>query len=288
MDNLLIGEIEGGQARVYLADTTETCETARKLHDFSPIAATAVGRALTGTLFMGAMLKGENDKVTTTFAGNGPIGRIVSVASSRGTVKAYCENPLVDLPPQENGWDIGGAVGKGYLTVIKDMGMGEPYIGRVALRSGEIAEDFALYFVRSEQTPCLMSLGVSCSGTGIQTAAGLFLQPLPGCAESVIDRLENIDFSDISGKLRQNGDVRALLYALFEGFAPVALEMREIGFACDCNRERIENALLGIGEDELRDIIEKDHQTELTCSFCNTTYHFTERELKDLLDSAKK
>ncbi|MGI5884823.1 MAG: Hsp33 family molecular chaperone HslO [Candidatus Spyradocola sp.] len=291
MDQILHISLEGGQARALVACTTDLVEAARRTHDLSPTACAALGRTLTASAMLGAMLKGADDSLTVTIRGGGPIGALVCVARPDGVVKGYCDNPQVDLPPRPDGkLDVGGAVGRdGRVTVVKDLGLRDPYVGQTRLVSGEIAEDIAFYLTASEQTPSLLSLGVMVEGGHVVGAGGVLVQPFPDCPEATLQRLEALapHLASVSGMARRAGSAQALAEEALAGFAQEVLEARTPRFACDCSRERIERALLSMGEAELRDMIDEQHGAQVSCHFCNRVYDFTEEELRALLAEGK-
>lgn len=287
-DGLYHISLMGGQARAILIESTQLVERARSIHGLSRTATAALGRTLTATVMLGSMLKGKDESVTAQIKGGGPIGTVLAVAHSDCTVKGFVDNPAVDLPRVGKKLPVGPAVGKdGKLTVIKDMHMREPYVGQVNLVSGEIAEDFAMYFTASEQTPSLVSLGVLVSDQGVEAAGGLIIQIMPGASEAAIASIEASAgmFMDISATIREyhlKGSVQQLLLHL----EPEILEVREPRYACDCGRERIERMLITLGKDELEDMIRTQHGAQVDCHFCNKRYEFSEDDLKTLLEAA--
>ena len=292
MDKILHITLEDGQARALVAVTTDLVEEARRIHDLTPTAAAALGRTLTISAIQGAMLKNDKDSVTVTIKGGGPIGSVVCVAHANGKVKGYVANPHVDLPLKSNGkLDVGGAVGvNGHVTVVKDLGLRDPYVGQTRIVSGEIAEDMAFYLTVSEQTPSLVSLGVLVEGKQeVHGAGGVLIQPLPGCSEAVLQQLESLanHLAGISTAIRDLGSAEALAQYALIGFRYNILESIEPAFACDCSRERIERVLLSMGEAELRAMMAEQHGAQVSCHFCNEQYNFTESQLEALLTEAK-
>ena len=280
----------GGQARVMLCETTQLCQTASDLHNATPVCTAAMGRLMTGTLMMGVMMKGQGESVTVTIKGGGPMGTLVSVAEG-GDVRVCCDNPQLDLPLALNGkLDVGGAVGhEGRMSVVKDLGLREPYIGQCELVSGEIAVDFANYFTRSEQQPSLVALGVLTHGERVLKAGGLLIQPMPGCEESTIEQLElrSPMFADISRELAA-APKEELAEDWFRGMQPELLDRTPLRYHCPCSRERMEKALISLGRKELQSIIDDDTGAELGCHFCMKKYHFTTQELIALRDQAMR
>ena len=287
-DGLYHISLMGGQARAILIESTQLVQRAKDIHGLSRIAAAALGRTLTCAVMMGSMLKGEDESITTQIRGGGPIGTVMAVAHGDCTVKGYVDNPGIDLPRTGPKLPVGAAVGKdGRLTVVKDMHLREPYVGQVNLVSGEIAEDFAMYFTASEQTPSLVSLGVLVSDEKVESAGGLIVQVMPGASEAAIASIENSAgmFMDISGTMKEyhlKDSVQQLLMHL----EPEILATREPRYACACSRERIEKVLISLGADELKDMIQTQHGAQVDCHFCNKRYEFSEDALKALLEKA--
>jgi len=290
LDGILRISLMGGQARAFLIDSTRTVEEARRVHNLSRVATAALGRLLTGASVMGHMLKDERDSLTMTVKGGGELGTLMAVARADGTVKGYVQNPDVELPLRADGkLDVGAAVGnKGQLTVIKDMGLKEPYVGMVNLQSGEIGEDLAMYFTASEQTPSLVSVGVLTNNT-VVAAGGLIIQIMPGCTDIAIKSIEMSApmFMNISQTIHEFG-----LYGAYQQLL-CHLESEILGVArpkylCDCSRERFERGLISLGAEELTTLINEDHGAELSCHFCNRTFRFTEGQLRNLLEQAKR
>ena len=289
-DEMLHITLMDGMVRGLLLTATETVREAADIHQLSPVATAALGRALMGTAMMGAMLKGEGDSVTVTFAGGGPLGKMVCVAD-RHSVRGLVDAPNVDLPLRADGkLDVGGAVGNmGRISVARDTGLKTPYVGQAPLVSGEIAEDFANYYVLSEQTPTLQSLGVLADAGGVVCAGGVLLQPLPGCKDEVISQLELRSplMADVSRELSQC-PMRELMEGWFQGLRPVVLEAGELCYRCTCTRERMERALIAMGRDELSRLIrENEEETELSCHFCRRVERFSKPQLLKLLNRAQ-
>ncbi len=287
-DGLYHISLMGGQARAILIESTNLVQRAKDIHHLSRTATAALGRTLTMAAIMGSMLKSDTDSVTAQINGGGPIGTVLAVAHGDCSVKGYVDNPDVDLPRVGKKLPVGPAVGKdGKLTVIKDLHLKEPYVGQVNLVSGEIAEDFAMYFTASEQTPSLVSLGVLVSDEKVEAAGGLLIQLMPGASEAAIASIENSAgmFMDISATMREyhlKDSVQQLLLHL----EPEVLEERTPVYRCDCSRERIERMLVTLGKDELTDMIDTQHGAKVDCHFCNRRYEFSEEDLKVLLAAA--
>ena len=302
MSKAMIAVDKSGSYRVYVAVTTDLVQEAVSIHDTTPVASAALGRVLTAAGLMGIMLKSDEDKLTVNFKGNGQARQILATAHGDGTVKGYIANPYVDLPLKENGkLDVGGALGEGELTVIKDLGLKEPYMGTIALVSGEIADDLTAYFYISEQQNSSVALGVKVErDLSIGAAGGMIIQMLPGAEEAAVDALEEMigkmeplttSISRVMEEtpgLSQSGIVRRLMEEIFadmpEKYRLQALGEREIRWECDCSRERMARALATIGKEDMREIIEEDGKAELQCHFCLKKYDFSRQELTEILN----
>lgn len=281
-----------GAIRVVAADTTELCNRAQEIHKMSPTAAAALGRALTAAAIMGSMLKSSDDSITVQLAGGGPIGRVVAVGDGRANVKGYVDNPLVDLPLNPNGkLDVGGAVGKdGFLSVIRDLGLKEPYVGQVPLVNGEIAEDLTQYYATSEQIPTAVALGVLVDvDYTIKAAGGFILQVLPGAYDEDIDNVEKTvaSISSVTEMLSEGKKPEDIVKQLLSDYEIEFFDNVPTMYKCDCSRERTDRALISIGQEELSKIIEEDGKAQITCHFCDNIYEYTKEELQALLESAK-
>ncbi len=294
---------KSGSFRVYLTISTDMVEEARRIHDTTPLATAGLGRVLTGAGLMGLLLKNESDKLTVLFKGDGPAQQILATANAQGEVKGYIANPDVDLPLKENGkLDVGGSLGLGQLTVIKDLGLKEPYIGKIDLVSGEIAEDLTAYYYISEQQNTAISLGVKIdTDCTVKCAGGMIIQMLPFFKDEAVDALENIlnnmkpittliDEVTEAGKGKtEEGLVHDLLNTIFkdmpEEYQVTAKDNREMHWLCDCSMERLEKVLMTIGVQDLRQIIEEDGQAEMVCQFCCKKYHFDKEHLEAILQA---
>ncbi len=272
----------------------ELVEAARQAHGLSHVCTAALGRLLMQTAMMSVQLKNASDNLTVIFDGDGAGGRFVAVGHEGGRVKGYCDEPSIELPLKPNGkLDVSGVVGSsGELRVIRDLSLKEPYVGRCAITDGEIANDFANYFVISEQQPSLVYLGVRVDPqTGeVRAASGLMLQPLPFCPERDIYALESKaqDITRLTKTIEDGMELEDAVIELIGELHPEFTEKLHPEFACDCSREKIEAALISMGHEELSDIIEKDGQAELTCRFCDKKYRFSKDELTALLKEACK
>lgn len=291
-DSMIRGLLGQDTARFTAISGKDLCEKARRTHGLSRVCTAALGRTLLATVMMGAELKDSRDRLTTIVKGGGPAGNIVCTAGNAGAVKGYIENPGIELPLGPDGkLDVSTAVGWfGELTVVRDLGMKEPYVGRCNLVSGEIAEDFAQYFVMSEQQPSLVYLGVRVDpqSGAVRAGAGLMIQPLPQCPEEDLDALQARaeGIKAMAGMLDDGMELEAALAQLFQGLAWRQTGSLMPAFRCDCNRARLEQALISLGRAELEDMIQTEHGAQLTCHFCNTTYDFTEADLRRLLEEA--
>lgn len=280
------------QIRAFAVKTRDTVEEARKAHNTSPVVTAALGRLLTAGAMMGMMLKGEKDMLTLQIAGDGPIGGITVTADALGHVKGYAKNPQVMIGANEKGkLDVAKAVGKGILRVIKDMGLKEPYVGQTVLESGEIAEDLTYYFANSEQVPSSVGLGVLMDRetNTVKQAGGFIIQLMPFADEETISRLEsNLGKVDSVTKLSEEGKTpQQLLELLLEGLTPEILEEGPVEFFCNCDKERVEKALISLGKQELEELIAEGKEIELNCHFCGSSYVFSVEELKTMLKRAR-
>ena len=296
-DKAITGMDKSGSFRVYMAVTTEMVEKAHELHGTSPLATHLLGRALTGTGLMGLMLREPGFKVTLQFKGDGPAQQVLCTAGSDGSVKGFIANPLVDLPAREDGSpDVGGALGIGVLTCIRDAGMKEPYVGKIDFVTGEIADDMTAYFWISEQQQTSVSLGVKLDENAeVKAAGGMIIQMLPDATEECISALEKWlpempKISELADKVSQDADgrsmesimeeyLRAAFLGMPEEFQIMPLDTLDIGWKCDCSEERLEQVVKSLGAKEISDMIEQDGQAELTCQFCGKSYHFDKEHL---------
>lgn len=281
------------QIRAFAATTKNTVEAARVAHNLSPVASAALGRTLTAGAMMGAMLKGEKDLVTLQFQGDGPIEGIIVTADSFGNVKGYVGNPSVMLPPNYAGkLDVGAAVGYGMLQVTKDMGLKEPYCGQTVINTGEIAEDLTYYFASSEQVPSSVGLGVLMDKEliNVRQAGGFIIQLMPFADDAVIEKLEQnlTQIPAVTTMLDEGMTPEDMLKKVLEGMDVEFTDTLPVEFNCNCSKERIEKALVSVGEKDLKDMIADGKPIEVNCHFCNTNYTFTIEDLQRLLKSAKK
>ncbi len=282
-----------GKISVVCSNTTNLVEEARKMHDLSPLTTAVLGRVLTITALMGAEMKNKTDKLTIQIKGNGEVGKIVSVSDNFPHVKAFITNPRVELPLNEFGkLDVGKAVGeKGFINVIKDIGLKEPYIGISPLTSGEIADDFANYFQTSEQKQTAVALGVLVDKDGVRSSGGYIITPMPDATEEEISNVEqaifkagamskmldnNLSLKEIAQKITGDKNVKVV----DESIQPV--------YECGCSKEKFAESLVTLGEKQLTEIIEEDEKAEIKCQFCNKTYNFNKEELENIREKNKK
>ena len=263
-------------------------ERARNIHKLLPTATAALGRTLMGASLMGDMLKEEQGSLTLQIKGGGPLGTILAVSDHEGNVRGYVQNPQVELMEQRPGkLDVGRAVGTdGTLTVIKDIGLKEPYVGSIGLFSGEIADDLAMYFVESEQIPTACALGVLVGlDQSVTTAGGYIIQLLPGASDDLISKIEAgvHSLGPVSSALAGGLDGEGLLRSVLQDFSLEILEKHPVEYRCYCSRERVSRALISMGRADLIDLIQEQGQAELTCQFCDQIYHFSKEELEQLL-----
>ena len=282
-----------GRISVICADTTKMVEEARKIHDMSPVVTAAFGRLLTITSIMATEMKGSKDKLTVQLKGNGPIGVMIATANNKPMVKGYATNPVVEMPLNEDGkLDVSGAVGyEGYINVVKDIGLKDPYIGIAPLVSGEIAEDFANYFVNSEQRNSAVALGVLVDKNGVRASGGYLINPMPDATEEDISTVEQSIFKAgaMSKMLDQNLTLEEIAKRITGDDNVEIIEDRIVPeFKCDCSKEHMQDALMTIGKEELEDIIEKEGKAELVCHFCNKKYEFNKEELENILKNIEK
>ena len=278
------------QIRAFACTTKNLVEEARKAHNTSPVMSAALGRLLTAGTMMGSMLKGEKDLLTLQIKGDGPGGGVTVTADGNGNVKGYVDVPDVILPANARGkLDVGGAMGRGYLQVIKDLGLKEPYVGKTELQTGEIAEDLTYYFAASEQIPSGVGLGVLMERDNtVKQAGGFIIQLMPFASEEVISRLEeNLSKVAAVTQLLEAGNTpEQMLEILLEGFDIEFTDKMPVQFFCNCTKSRVEKALISVGKKELKNIIDDGEAIEVNCHFCNKNYEFTVDELKAMYKKA--
>lgn len=272
-----------GQISLSVLDTTDVVNEAIRLHKLTPVCAAALGRTLTVTAFMASQLKGEDERLSVTINGNGAGGKIIAAADSKLNIRGAIDNPTVDLPLKANGkLDVGGVVGNsGYITVVKNLGLKEPYIGRSELVSGEIGEDFAAYYAYSEQQPTAIAVGALIKNEKCIGAGGVIIQPLPDCTEENLVKAENLvnKFSDVSKQISETG-AEGIIEKYFKGYDFNAFDVR---YKCNCSDEYVRKVLITLGEKELYDAIEKDGKIEVCCQFCDKKYVYYKKDVDEFL-----
>ena len=278
--------------RAFAATTRQMVEDARRAHDTTPVCTAALGRLLTGGVMIGSMLKEDKAFVTIQIRGDGPAGGLTVTADSHFHAKGYVNNPHVQIPLKPNGkLDVSGAIGKGTLTVIRDIGLKEPYVGTIQMPSAEIAEDLTLYFAESEQIPSSVGLGVLVDRDwSVRQAGGFILQLMPGAGDEVIDRLEKkiAGLRSVTDLLEQGMLPEDILGELIGDFGLQITQKHEVSFACNCSRERIEKALISIGPEDVTEMIEEGKPIEVGCQFCGKQYRFGVEDLRRILSFQKK
>ncbi len=292
-DQLVRAITSDGMVKAVAVSTRDLTERARNIHKTLPVATAALGRTLAAASMLGNALKEQQGSVTLQIKGGGPLGSILAVSDCEGNVRGYVQNPQVDLPLRSDGkLNVGAAVGgDGTLTVMRDLGLKEPYVGSVELLSGEIAEDLAAYFVESEQIPTACALGVLVDrDQSVRAAGGYLIQLLPGAGEDVISRVERgvLAAGQVTGLLDKNPDPETMLRTVLSDFDLEILETSPIEYRCYCSRERVTRALISLGADELEKIIREQGGAELTCQFCDRVHRFTAQELQALVDGIRK
>ncbi len=290
MSKLVRSISENGGIVCTAIDSTDIAARAEQIHCTSAVVTAAIGRLATAASLMGSQLKGEEDSVTLRLAGDGPAGSIIAVSDSKGNPRVYVQNPIVELPLNQYGkLDVKGAVGtQGYLQVIKDIGLKEPYAGQIPIVSGEIAEDITSYFAVSEQIPTVCGLGVLVNpDLTVKAAGGYLVQLMPGATDEEIDRLEqNVrEMPAISKLIAEGATPEQVCERALAGFAPQILDEAYVEYRCNCSRERIERALISLGKKELSEMAQEQEKTEVACHFCNKKYHFSSEDLKTLAET---
>lgn len=276
-----------GSVVCHAIDSTDMVARAEQLHQTSATVTAALGRLMTATSLMGNMLKGKDDSITLRLAGDGPMGTAIAVSDSDGNVRGYVENPIVEIPLNQYGkLDVAGAVGKaGYLFVMRDLGLKEPYISQTPIVSGEIAEDITHYFATSEQIPTVCALGVLVNtDLTVISAGGFLVQLMPGAPEETIDRLEQsiMKIPPVTKLLSEGMSAEELALLALEGFSPNVVGSFDVEYRCNCSRQRVERALISVGREELHKMADEQPVTDVDCHFCNKKYRFSPEELRDL------
>ena len=291
-DYIIRGMAADKQVRFFAANTKELVEKARQIHNTSPIATAALGRLMTGTAMMGSMCKNDSDIVTVQIKGDGPMGGLVVTSDAKARVKGYVYNKDVMLPPNAQGkLDVGGAIGNGVLTVIKDLGLKEPYSGQTNLITGEIAEDLTYYFASSEQIPTSVALGVLMNKENtVRQAGGFMIQMMPFAKEETISQIEeNLkNITSVTDHLKKGETPEQILEILLGNLGLEITDTMPTKFYCNCSKERVEKAVISVGKKEIQDMIDEGKDIEVKCHFCNTAYKYTVDELKDILKRCKR
>lgn len=283
-DYIVRATAANAQIRAFAATTKELVEFARNAHNTSPVVTAALGRLLTGAAMMGVMLKGEKDLLTLQIKGDGPVGGLTVTADAKGNVKGFANAAQAMMPPSAIGkLDVGGVIGNGYLTVIKDMGLKEPYSSQIELQTGEIGDDLTYYFASSEQVPSGVGLGVLMERDNtVRYAGGFIIQLMPFAEESVIAKLEeNLQKITSVTKLFEDGNTPESILEMILGDQELVItDTIPTQFVCNCDRKRVEKVLISLGKEELDQMIEEGKDVELNCHFCNTDYVFSKEDLK--------
>ena len=292
MDKLIRGNSTDGSIRVFTAITTDVVSEAHRIHQTSATVSAALGRLLTAGAILGSQLKSEQDSLTLQINGDGPVGMMTVVSNARSEVRGYVSNPIADLPPNSKGkLDVSGIIGQGFLSVIRDLDLKEPYIGRTPLISGEIAEDLTYYYAKSEQIPTAIALGVLVdTDLSVKAAGGYMIQLMPEATDETADRLTEIveNLPPVTDMIMNNMSAEDIAFAVTDGFDMVLeLNAPSPEYKCNCSRDRMERALISLGKKELSDIIEEQGNAEMTCRFCDNVYEFSKDELITLMEKAK-
>ncbi len=280
-----------GQIRAFAADTTQMVETAKCKHETSPIATVALGRLLTGGAMMGVMMKNDSDVVTIQIKAQGPIGSMTVTADAKGNVKGFVGNPQVMLPLKDGKLDVAGALGLGVLSVIKDIGLKEPYVGDTILVTSEIADDLTYYFATSEQVPSSVGLGVIMNKDNtVKSSGGFIIQLMPDATEEIISKLEKkiSEVKSVTDMLEKDMSPEDILNVLLKDMGLEILDKVDTQFYCNCSKERVSKAVISIGEDEIQAMVDEEKPIEVNCHFCNSHYAFSVEELKDMLEAVRR
>ena len=292
MDRILRATAADGFIKMSAVSAKDTVQRAKDIHKCTPTTAAALGRTLCAASMLGNLLKEDNGSLTIRINGGGPIGSVIAVSDSKGYVRGYVTNPAVDLPLRSDGKiDVGGAVGRdGMLTVSRDIGLTQPYVGSTELVSGEIAEDLTAYLLESEQVPSACGLGVLIdTDLSVKAAGGFIVQLMPGAPDEYIDVLEeNIFMMDQLTTILAEDGLEAVFEQVLKGLPYHVVDEDEVGYRCYCSRERVGDAILGVGEGELESMINEGKDIDVSCQFCDTVYTFTPDDLRKLLDESKK
>lgn len=294
MATIIRGMTADGMAKFAAIEGCDIVERARSIHNTSPVATAALGRTLLAASLLGNDLKGDGNSLTVQVRGGGPLGNIVVVSDPDGNVRGYCVNPQLDLPVRESDGklDVSGAVGRdGSLVIVKDLGIGDPYVGQIELATGEIAEDITKYLAESEQVPSACALGVLVGRDySVLAAGGYILSVMPGADDELITKLEeNLSKTKaITTRLNEGASMKEIMLEVLDGFEVKFLEENSSEYRCNCSRERVEKALISMGLDELTDIRNEGKTNEVTCQFCDEIYKFTPDDIDALIKKASK
>ncbi len=291
-DKLTKAVTKNGLIRIYAVNSKNIAEKARKFHSTMPLGTAALGRLLTGAVLMGNMQKDEAISLTLQMHGDGPLGRVLAVANSKGEVKGYIEHPLADLPLNRVGkLDVGGGIGQGYLSVVKDMNMKEPYIGQVPIQTGEIGDDIAFYFAQSEQVASLVALGVLVDRDySVKQAGGFIVQIMPDCDEFNLKKFEKSaeSITSVTQMLERGLSNEELIREVMKEFEVDILEEKDVCYHCDCSDDRMQRAIISLGKKEIQDIIDEQGEAEIVCQFCNKAYTYGKESLEEMRDKANR
>lgn len=291
-DYMVRATAANAQIRAFAITSRDTVEYARSAHDLSPVVTAALGRLMTGGVMMGSMLKGEDDLLTLKINGAGPVHGLTVTADSKGNVKGYADHPQAMMPPSSVGkLDVGGVIGLGVLTVIKDMGMKEPYSSTIELKTGEIADDLTYYFAASEQVPSSVGLGVLMEKNNtVKQAGGFIIQLMPFTEDEVIDRLEQklSGLKPVTTMLEEGNSPEEILKLILGDMGLDITDTMPVQFHCNCSKPLVEKVLISLGKKELQSLIDEGKDVELNCHFCNSNYTFSVEEVKKILARTKK
>lgn len=291
-DYMVRATAANAQIRAFAITSRDTVEYARSAHDLSPVVTAALGRLMTGGVMMGSMLKGEDDLLTLKINGAGPVHGLTVTADSKGNVKGYADHPQAMIPPSSVGkLDVGGVIGPGVLTVIKDMGMKEPYSSTIELKTGEIADDLTYYFAASEQVPSSVGLGVLMEKNNtVKQAGGFIIQLMPFTEDEVIDRLEQklSGLKPVTTMLEEGNSPEEILKLILGDMGLEITDTMPVQFHCNCSKPLVEKVLISLGKKELQSLIDEGKDVELNCHFCNSNYTFSVEEVKKILARTKK
>ncbi len=283
---------KNGLIRIYAVNSKSIVGKAQEYHQTLPLATAALGRLLTGAVLMGSMMKEEDSSLTLQLHGDGPLGRVLAVANSKGEVKGYVENPTADLPLSSKGKiDVGRGIGMGYLSVVKDLRLKEPYIGQVPIQTGEIGDDIAFYFAQSEQVPSLVALGVLVDRDyTIKQSGGFIVQIMPDCDEFNLHKFEKAaeNIKSVTAMLEKGLSNEELIREVMKDFEVDILEETEVDYVCDCSDKRMRRGITSLGKKEIQEIIDEQGEAEIVCQFCNKTYLYDKTALEEMKEKSRQ